>query len=101
MRNLLSRIPTTKKLGLLAAAVLVTAAMAGAPHPAQGACHNWDGVLHLLLRRLPYDGGRLVRVRLLLRQLLRGAEDGLLQPLDLARLSLIRKEISGIRRSRT
>ena len=41
MRNLLSRIPTTKKLGLPAAAVLVAAAMAGAPHPAQGACHNW------------------------------------------------------------
>jgi hypothetical protein len=41
MRNLLSRVRIPKKLRLLAAAALVTAAGASAPHPAQAACHNW------------------------------------------------------------
>jgi hypothetical protein len=41
MRKFLPRIPIPKKLGLLAAAVLVMAAGASAPHPAQAACHNW------------------------------------------------------------
>lgn len=35
------KFPLTRKLGLLAAAVLFVAAMVGAPPIAQAACHNW------------------------------------------------------------
>jgi hypothetical protein len=41
MEKILRSAPVFRKLGLLAASLLFAAAVTGASHPVQAACHNW------------------------------------------------------------